>query len=258
MGNFNPNNDNQIVQAFYVYQGIEIHGGPVYWDGPNGPWVYICTNLPRAYAWVETSGTFNTTPISQDTTKVGEGYLSISANGGTQGTGILWISYSPDGTTGILGAYDASDLSKGQLWNSEMNSARDHLGYFAKFCPPTVANGKVYVATSSGALVVYGLLSTPVNQMANLRLAFVANNSTNELLLVSSSKGFSWSNNTPVNQASKATPALAVFQNRRYIAFVANNSSNGLLMCSSSDGVNWTNNTPANQASQFAPALAVY
>jgi hypothetical protein len=29
---------------------------------------------------------------------------------------------------------------------------------FAKFCPPTVANGKVYVATFSRQLCIYGLL----------------------------------------------------------------------------------------------------
>lgn len=40
---------------------------------------------------------------------------------------------------------NASDVSK-ELWNSEMNPA-DKLGNFAKFCPPTVVNGRVYVAT---------------------------------------------------------------------------------------------------------------
>jgi hypothetical protein len=28
----------------------------------------------------------------------------------------------------------------------------------AKFCPPTIANGKVYMATFSGYVAVYGLL----------------------------------------------------------------------------------------------------
>jgi hypothetical protein len=39
-----------------------------------------------------------------------------------------------------------------------MNSARDDTGVFAKFCPPTVAGGKVYLATFSDQLNVYGLL----------------------------------------------------------------------------------------------------
>ena len=38
-----------------------------------------------------------------------------------------------------------------------LNAAQDHLGNFAKFTPVTVANGKVYAATFSNRLAVYGL-----------------------------------------------------------------------------------------------------
>ena len=38
-------------------------------------------------------------------------------------------------------------------------NARDALGYFAKFLPPVVANGKVYAGTFSSELVVYGLMA---------------------------------------------------------------------------------------------------
>jgi dienelactone hydrolase len=41
-----------------------------------------------------------------------------------------------------------------------MNPSRDGFGNFAKFVPPLVANGKVYVATQSNQVAVYGLLST--------------------------------------------------------------------------------------------------
>jgi hypothetical protein len=40
-----------------------------------------------------------------------------------------------------------------------MNPGRDRLGTFAKFVPPTVANGRVYMATFSNRIAVYGLLS---------------------------------------------------------------------------------------------------
>jgi hypothetical protein len=42
-----------------------------------------------------------------------------------------------------------------------MNMTRDGYGNFAKFVPPLVANGKVYVATSSKQVTVYGLLPPP-------------------------------------------------------------------------------------------------
>ena len=49
---------------------------------------------------------------------------------------------------GVLRAFDASDVSKGQIWSSEdFGVADDSLGSFAKFNPPVVANGKVFVAT---------------------------------------------------------------------------------------------------------------
>jgi hypothetical protein len=56
----------------------------------------------------------------------------------------------------MVRAYDASDLSR-ELWNSQVNVVRDALPSYAKFCPPTVANGKVYVPTFSDRVMVYGL-----------------------------------------------------------------------------------------------------
>ena len=61
---------------------------------------------------------------------------------------------------GILRAYNAQNVTN-ELWNSEQLSARDTVGNFAKFVPPTVANGKVYLATFSNRLNVYGLLPRP-------------------------------------------------------------------------------------------------
>jgi hypothetical protein len=58
---------------------------------------------------------------------------------------------------GTLRAIDAGNL-KHELWNSEMVPDRDRPGNCSKFSPPTVAAGRVYLATFSGKLVVYGLL----------------------------------------------------------------------------------------------------
>ncbi len=82
------------------------------------------------------------------------GFLELSANGTKDGTGILWVNM-PFGDNanhqvvrGILRAFDASDVSKGEIWDSESTGREnDRLGQFAKYSPPVVANGKVYVAT---------------------------------------------------------------------------------------------------------------
>jgi uncharacterized protein (TIGR03437 family) len=87
--------------------------------------------------------------------------MAISANGSASYSGILWLTSTTNGNedgAGTLHAYNALDLST-ELWNSDMNSARDQLGMLAKFSAPTIANGKVYVATFSGSLMVYGVLS---------------------------------------------------------------------------------------------------
>jgi hypothetical protein len=94
------------------------------------------------------------------------GMLSISANGNTPGTGIVWASHPFENNAnqavvaGIVRAYDASNL-KNELWNSKINAQRDNIGNFAKFCAPTIANGKVYMASFSNFVAVYGLLNPP-------------------------------------------------------------------------------------------------
>ncbi len=60
----------------------------------------------------------------------------------------------------------------------------------------------------------------------SLHLTFIADNNTNQLLACYSKDGSNWSPSVAVEgQASKAAPALAVFQNKLWVAFVANNRS---------------------------------
>jgi len=58
----------------------------------------------------------------------------------------------------VLRALDAADVTH-EIWNSLMVPSRDDLGTFAKFAPVTVADGKVFAATFSNQLCVYGLLA---------------------------------------------------------------------------------------------------
>ncbi len=163
MGHFNLYNDNQIVQPpFSVItesdpQSVhELTGGAVYWNSPNGSNVYVSPTMASVKAYRFDGGVFQpATPISESNVVLAGagGWMSISANGSIPGSGILWVA-----ELNTLHAFDASNLQS-ELWNSEMNPARDDLGEAAKFCPPTIANGKVYMATFSGYLAVYGLSS---------------------------------------------------------------------------------------------------
>ncbi|TWB93607.1 LGFP repeat-containing protein [Bradyrhizobium macuxiense] len=81
------------------------------------------------------------------------GVVSLSANGSTDG--IVWASVPKRDVLNEIGpgrllAFDAETLA--HLWIDDENVA------FAKFTPPTVANGKVFRPTFGGELIVYGLL----------------------------------------------------------------------------------------------------
>ncbi|HXY15891.1 MAG TPA: hypothetical protein VEI26_15435 [Terriglobales bacterium] len=170
MGKFNSsfNGDVQEWQAF----SEPIMGGPVYWNSQKlGPVAFTWGGGQTLQAWSFNGQTFLTSPASQSTVQSADGYsnfapMSISSNGNTQGTGIVWAATSlngnaNDGTVpGQLWAFDADDLTQ-ELWDTQQNAARDGAGNFAKFNPPTIANGKVFLPTFSNELLVYGLFNPP-------------------------------------------------------------------------------------------------
>ena len=170
MGHYQSASDSQIVQSFQITHG-NCHGSAVYWNGPAGPQVYIWPEFAHLMAFKLNGGKLNPTPASQSAVAVPDGmpgaFLSVSADGSKAGTGIVWSSAPYDANAnwetvpGILRAYDASDLGH-EIWDSKMEAGRDDPGMFAKFCAPTVVNGKVYLATFSNQLQVYGMLGDMV------------------------------------------------------------------------------------------------
>jgi hypothetical protein len=174
--------DPQIPQSFQVTTTGHTHGSPIYYASPTwGPLVYVWPEADVLRAFAFNGSTFTTTPVMQSTVAapggMPGGFLSVSANGAQAGTGIVWASmpFNFDAennvVSGVLRAFDASDLSV-ELWNSRLNPVRDDIGTFAKFVPPTIANGKVYAASFSGQLVVYGL--NPPAAANDLRFVQVA------------------------------------------------------------------------------------
>jgi hypothetical protein len=167
-----PSADTNIVQSFVPRSGSQVHGGPVWWDSPDGSYTYVqvATDVVRQYKFDPGTGRFLMPNYAQGTNAAAGGQpggiISLSANGTNAGSGIIWGVHNLVGSAnqqvrpGILRAYDAQNVAI-QLWNSEQFSARDSLGNLAKFVPPTVANGKVYMATFSNRLNIYGLFPSP-------------------------------------------------------------------------------------------------
>ena len=85
--------------------------------------------------------------------------LSVSSNGTTAGSGIVWAIDSTQAEVpgpAVLYAYDAKNILT-MLYSSAQNATRDTAGNATKFAVPTVSNGKVYVGTST-EVDVYSLL----------------------------------------------------------------------------------------------------
>ncbi len=163
-------NDSGAIQKLQISSG-ELRGGPVYWHryaANGGPLLYDWGSGDVLKAFRFNGATFATTPSSTGTIHGiwPGGILTLSANGSTPGTGVVWATVPTSGDAennppvpGALYAFNAANVAN-ELWNSNINAKRDSLGNYAKFVPPLVANGRVYVATWSKTIAVYGLLTS--------------------------------------------------------------------------------------------------
>ena len=158
------NNAVQQIQAFdvQVHNGQthygNIHGSPVFWSGPDQGRVYAWGENSHLKAFIFNQGKLQDIGNAKQSAfrppdGMPGGMLTVSANGNQAGTGIVWAVAPLDGDAnqrrgvkGIVLALDAQDVTR-TLWTSEQFSQRDRLGLFAKFAPPLVAGGKVFVAT---------------------------------------------------------------------------------------------------------------
>jgi hypothetical protein len=165
--------DSQIVQKIQI-SASELRGGTVYWQrsaANGGPLLYNWGVHDRVKAFRFNGATFATTPSAQGSVSdqiFPGGILTLSANADTPGSGVLWATVAASGDAennppvpGTLYAFDAGNVAT-ELWNSSMDPTRDAFGNFAKFVPPLVANGRVYVATWSNQVAVYGLAPSPI------------------------------------------------------------------------------------------------
>jgi len=161
--------DKHAVQHFRVTSS-HMHN-LVYWKSArNGELLYLWGQKDKARAYKFNGNRLDQRPLMtrREKTRGHPGaMLSISANGDRDG--ILWAAIHTSGDSwhetrpGILHAFDADNI-RHELWNSLENPERDNCNNYSKMASPTVANGKVYLASfgtenvGTGQLCVYGLL----------------------------------------------------------------------------------------------------
>jgi uncharacterized protein (TIGR03437 family) len=149
LGKFNPRMDS----IYQLMSGI-LHSGT--WSSPawfNGNLYYggVSDNL-KAFAF--TGGSFSLASHSATTFPFPGTTPSISANGTSNA--IIWAVENQG--TAVLHAYNANNLAT-ELYNSNQAAGgRDQFGIGNKYIVPTIANGKVFVGTTSG-VGVFGLLA---------------------------------------------------------------------------------------------------
>ena len=160
----------RVVQEF-ISGGVGLYGPLAYWSGPNNTqYVYLSSFRDYLKAYSITNGMLGNTAASHtaDAFNFPGAIPSVSSNGSTAGTGIVWAVTPPPNCfdvgchplgAAIVRAYDATDLSR-QLFSSETNPVRDRAGEYVKFSVPAIADGKVFVPTQN-SLDIYGLIPAP-------------------------------------------------------------------------------------------------
>lgn len=149
LGQFNSTKNN-VYQEFTL-SSSENHSSPVFFNNT----VYLCPENNPLKALPVSNALLATTPSSQSVHQFGSNgaVLSVSANGNSGG--IVWAL---DWGTGILFAFDASDLTKELYDSNQAANNRDHFSSVGgHFITPMVANGRVYLGTKT-SVAVFGLL----------------------------------------------------------------------------------------------------
>jgi outer membrane protein assembly factor BamB len=169
------------LDQLYDGKTHHLHGSPVFWNTPvRGPMLFVWGENECLRAWtIAASGTTQFVAKSHEVASAGAGgkggmpggMLTLSSNGTSAGTGIVWSLTPISGDAnrhvveGILRAYDAETLDPVAntdgtprlklLWDSKHipGNTFNH----CKFCPPVVADGKIFVPTYDGRVDVYGL-----------------------------------------------------------------------------------------------------
>jgi hypothetical protein len=134
---------------------------PAYWSNGTKQYIYSGGNGDNLRAFTVSSAGVSNSGVMQTNMVFEEGTSPVVSSNGTS-AGIVWAleflddpDHQPSFKPFVLHAFDANTLA--ELYNSaQAASGRDTTGPAVKFQVPTVANGKVYVGTST-EMDVYGL-----------------------------------------------------------------------------------------------------
>jgi len=155
MGKYNPNGNVTLYQDLSSSLGGFNFSTPAFFNGS----LYFGAVGDVLRALTFTNARLNPATVSRSANTFGFPGTSPSITANGTAFGIVWAAENED--PAVLHAYDATDLSV-ELYNTnQAPNSRDHFGSKTKFGLPTIANGKVYVATTGGSVGAFGLYNPP-------------------------------------------------------------------------------------------------
>ena len=157
--------DGQTKYIYFYDGGPHVHGSPVFFrpsrdadgGGAGRGLIFLWPENERlkSFAYDYASGVLSELATADVPLVASGGMLSLSASGARGDSAILWAAtVDEDDTVGHLWALAATTLAP--LWDGKLPA-------WAKFAVPTIAAGRVYLASSSSksgvspAIVVFGL-----------------------------------------------------------------------------------------------------
>jgi hypothetical protein len=153
-----------------------IHGTPAFARFGADEFMFLWGEKDRAKRFRWRSGKFELPPLeggpiappydSDHLNGMPGGFLSVNIDHSGSGLGVVFASvktcdekgYPPcrgekgNQDVGILRAYDPFTMR--HIWDDSREAAKY---WFAKLVPPTIANGRVFLATASGKVLIYGI-----------------------------------------------------------------------------------------------------
>ncbi len=156
-----------VTNATLPYRSNSYHS-PAYWNNR----VYFCGLADSCKLFSVSGGQLSLLPTSKTvaTFPYAGAQPTISAASSAASTAILWaVQCTPDckagSTATVLHAYDATNLGTELYNSSQAAGGRDTGAAPVKFPKPTVANGRVFVPTTT-EVDVYGLLASNPPRLA--------------------------------------------------------------------------------------------
>jgi chitobiase/beta-hexosaminidase-like protein len=152
LGGNNATTDNVIQEVTGQNNGL--WSAPTYFN--NAIYLWGTNDDMKAYTFI--NGVLESSYFTSSNESASyPGPTTVASANGTS-NGIIW-TIQADQSPEILRAYDPTNLNN-LLYSSNQNADRDTPGSAVKFTIPTIANGKVYVASQT-LLSVYGILPVP-------------------------------------------------------------------------------------------------